>query len=187
MKKLLIASLVLFLLSGCKCLIAQIPNQYIYSGANCEAPLPNYLPWVYATDNCLLASIVQTPAAGTILNPQNMIANVVIRATDASGNSSQITFNVMLIDTVPPIITVDDTLLTADIDVIFSLYNQADKIILSKLENFDATFPYSAIGIPLDTAQYRNSNLIMVRSPFKAPGEVERVFSFYCFSDTTNN
>jgi hypothetical protein len=147
MKKLLIALSVLFLLSGCSCLIGQIPAQYIYSDSSgCTAILPDYRPLLPVRDNCKLASVIQIPAAGYVITADTMIVNVIIRATDASGNSSQRNFNVMLLDTIAPIFA-DNTLLTADYDKMEALYKQGDRILKSKVLNADALFPYAELGI----------------------------------------
>jgi hypothetical protein len=145
MKKLLFVLMILF--SGCSCLIGQIPPQYIYSdSASCSAVLPDYRPMLPVRDNCKLGPVTQTPAPGYVITADTMIVNVVIRATDVSGNSSQRNFNVMLIDTIAPIFA-DDTLITADYDKMDALYRQADKILKSKVLHADATFPYAEIGI----------------------------------------
>ena len=71
MKKFLGLIVVLLLASSCTCLIAQIPPQYVLVGSNCQATLPDYVPQVTVTDNCQIASIVQTPAPGYILDAVN--------------------------------------------------------------------------------------------------------------------
>lgn len=188
MKKLLFLSLILF--SSCKCLISQVPPQYVYIGENCSAILPDYTTKVHATDNCVLASLVQTPAPGTILTL--MINDVVIKATDNSGNSSQISFGVILIDTIPPIITVDDTTLTGDntltgsgYDVLEALYNQADRIIADKLKVFNENFPYAELGLPVSDSTYYKEYLITIASPgYAVTGQGDRIWQFWNPNDT---
>ena len=161
--------------------------QYVFVGENYRAPLPDCTTRVMASDNCLVASIIQIPAAGFILDENNMITRVTIKATDKSGNSAQTFFDVALINTIPPKIIIDNILLTSDMDIIKCLYDQADKIILKALENFDANFPYSELGIPIpDSTQFYKNYLIMTRTPLKQEGEIGRVFSLvnYNFSDT---
>jgi len=102
MKKLLF--LLLLPLIGCRCLISQVPPQYIYAGQSCEAPLPDYRLKVTISDNCQIENVTQTPSPGFLLMATNMITNVTIRAVDNSGNASQITFSVTLLDTIPPVI-----------------------------------------------------------------------------------
>ena len=180
------------LLASCTCVLPQIPPQYVYVGENCEAVLPDYLTKVSATDNCVLASFIQIPQAGTILTSAMTVTDVEIRATDNHGNHSSINFSVILVDTVPPVITVDDTTLTADntllnsgYDIIEALYNQADRIIADKLTFFDANFPYSKIGLPVQDSSYFKEYLIVTASPgYAVTKQGGRVWSFWNPTDS---
>jgi hypothetical protein len=154
MKKLLFIFAIL--LSGCSCILGQIPPQYIYSDSSgCTAILPDYRPMLPVRDNCKLASVIQIPAAGYVITADTMIVNVIIRATDVSGNSSQRNFNVILIDTIAPIFE-DSLLVSADYDKMETLYTQGDRILKSKVLNADTRFPYAELGItlPQDSAFY---------------------------------
>ena len=131
MKKLFI--LLSILLSGCSCLLSQIPPQVIYAGATCTAPLPNYLTRITATDNCEIASMIQTPVAGVLLTPINKTATVTVKATDASGNFRQIVFTVTLIDTIKPVFTIDPLLLALNYEQIGNIYNYADKLLENQM------------------------------------------------------
>ena len=179
------------LLSSCTCMLSQIPAQYIYVGENCEAVLPDYLTKVIATDNCSLASLIQIPEAGTILTASQTVTDVEIRATDRQGNHTSVNFNVILIDTVPPIITVDttltadDTLYGSGYDMIQALYNQADKIIADKLTFFDENFPYSELGLPPQDSSYFKQYLVVTTSPgYAITKQGGRVWSFWNPADT---
>lgn len=190
MKKILFLFSIVFL-SSCTCIISQMPAQYIYVGENCEAILPNYLTKVTATDNCVLAHLIQIPEAGTILTAAMPVTDVQIRATDNTGNHTSINFNVILIDTIPPVITVDTTLTADDslygsgYDMIEALYTQADKIIADKLTYFDANFPYSKIGLPVQDSSYFKEYLIMTASPgYAITRQGGRVWSFWNPNDT---
>ncbi len=73
--------------------------------ANCQAPIPNVVPDIIASDNCTPASalvISQNPAAGTLvgLGPHPITVTV----SDASGNSSTCTTLFTVNDTTPPVI-----------------------------------------------------------------------------------
>lgn len=103
MKKLLIL-LVSVAFTSCKCVLSQIPPQVIYADADCQAQLPNYLEQVVASDNCELFAVTQTPEPGYVLDAQNQIVNVTIRAEDVFHNSTEVTFSVTLLDTIPPIL-----------------------------------------------------------------------------------
>jgi len=105
MKKLLLILSVI--LSGCSCVLSQIPPQVIYAGQGCVAPLPDYRLSVTISDNCQVSEVTQTPTPGFLLTATSMITNVKIRAVDNSGNSSEVTFSVTMLDTIPPIIGID--------------------------------------------------------------------------------
>jgi subtilisin-like proprotein convertase family protein len=85
-------------------------TQTLVLGAACTATLPNYTAGT-ATDNCTaVGSIVytQTPAAGSTVSGVGTTA-VMITATDASGNSTNCTFNVNRVDNTAPTITCPGT------------------------------------------------------------------------------
>jgi hypothetical protein len=190
MKKILfLLSIVLF--SSCTCVLSQIPPQYIYVGENCEAVLPDYLTKVTATDNCSLASLIQIPQAGTVLTASQTVTDVEVRATDSQGNHTSINFNVILIDTIPPVITVDTTLTADDslygsgYDIIDALYTQADKIIADKLTFFDENFPYEKLGLPVQDSTYFKEYLIVSTSPgYAITKQGGRVWSFWNPNDS---
>jgi len=125
MKKFFI--LLSFLFCGCSCVLSQIPPQYIYTPANnCQALLPDYTGILKISDNCQIGSVFQYPASGYILNNQNMTANVIIRATDVSGNFKEVRFTVTLLDTIKPQITLDTTLFVYNVLKFTQLYDLAD-------------------------------------------------------------
>ena len=76
------------------------------SDANCQAPVPNFLSQVLAIDNCAPRSqlvLNQNPAPGTLVG---LGANqVIITATDPSGNVGSCTTSVTVVDTTAPSIT----------------------------------------------------------------------------------
>lgn len=104
MKKILVLLFVSTFI-GCKCL-SQIPPQYLYIDENCQAVMPDYRGLFDFTDNCAVKDTVQLPSPGTILsivtNPNTMV-EIIIR--DYSDNIAATAFNVIIIDTIPPIIT----------------------------------------------------------------------------------
>jgi len=89
------------ILVGCNCLAQNPPDQLLYLDVNCEATLPDYTNDVIVTDNCDGFTIAQVPAPGTILSSTT---NVVVSAVDVGGNVSSINFNVVLLDTISPVI-----------------------------------------------------------------------------------
>ncbi len=79
-------------------------NQSIVLQAGCNAIMPNYINAATINDNCTPPaglSIVQSPAAGSIIAGAGNII-VTITATDASGNSSNCSFQLAKIDNTPP-------------------------------------------------------------------------------------
>jgi hypothetical protein len=114
-----------------------------------------------------------------------MVNRVEIKATDNSGNSSSVSFDVVLIDTIPPVLTVDSVLITGDFEILETLYNQADRIIADKLAVWDATFPYASLGLPVQDSTYFKEYLISVTSPgYALTGEGGRIWQFWNLNDT---
>ena len=187
MKKLTILFAVMLLASSCTCLLSQIPPQYIYAGEGCSAALPNYIPQVAVSDNCSIASVVQTPSAGFILNASTMSVTVKIRATDNSGNFSEVSFLVSIVDTIRPVLTWDgEAIAAANWDVINSVYDQADRLLAEQEAYFDETFDWAVI--PEDKQkkdQYNNKMMLTWTSPAHATtGYGGRVFTFVSQNDT---
>lgn len=107
MKKLLFV-LGVILIVGCNCL-SQIPPQYAYSNESCTAVMPNVLLKIRAQDNCDAdIDLIQVPSAGA---PVNGNIQGLVKATDKSGNSTTVTFDVILIDTISPKIFYNDSLI----------------------------------------------------------------------------
>ena len=110
MKK-VIGFLIMAVFAACTCL-SQIPDQVVFVDENCEALLPDFTPDVVVTDNCDNAVISQSPVAGTTLTSAQPTTLVSVIATDISGNSASISFNVILLDTIAPTIVPGPGLLT---------------------------------------------------------------------------
>jgi hypothetical protein len=118
--KRIIGFLIVAGLVACDCL-SQLPIQTIYVGESCEAPLPDYRDAVIARDNCVITSLVQSPLPGTVLDAGNPYVNVTIVATDLSNNKSSVNIDVVIVDTTPPIMEIDTSLLTYTWDDRFGL------------------------------------------------------------------
>ena len=103
------------LLIGCTC-IGQIPTQMVYINQDCEALLPDYVPMVEVSDNCTATFITQDPLPGTILIGGNMSVEVIITAIDESGNESEISFDVVALDTISPLITPTGSLVAYNLE-----------------------------------------------------------------------
>lgn len=77
-------------------------NQTAAANAACQFTMIDYVPLVIATDNCSAVTVTQSPAAGTLVSGTQ---TVTMTATDANGNSSTCTFQVVVTDNTPPTIT----------------------------------------------------------------------------------
>jgi uncharacterized protein YceK len=142
MKKLFI--LLSFVLSGCGCVLSQIPPQYIYSGAGCTGSLPDYRLKITTSDNCEIASFTQLPTPGFLLTATNKITNVTIKAMDASGNFRQVIFSVALLDTIKPVLTIDPALLSYQQEQLNDIYTAGDKIVGQLEKNLNNSFPFDS-------------------------------------------
>ena len=102
--KRLIGLIALVVLVGCTCLSQTVPTQYVYAtDTTCEASLLDYTLIVPVSDNCEVASYTQTPAAGTVLDATNPSVTVNLEVVDVQGNVSTANFDVILLDTIPPV------------------------------------------------------------------------------------
>lgn len=82
-------------------------NATLTLNASCNVTLPSYTASAVASDNCTAAgsiTITQSPIAGTVVSGTGTTV-VTLTATDAAGNSSTCTFNVVTVDQTPPTIT----------------------------------------------------------------------------------
>jgi len=112
------------LLVGCTC-IGQIPDQMIYLDSTCQAELPDYRDAVTVQDNCEGVVLLQEPDPGSILDAGNPFMDVVITATDISGNQDRVEFRVIALDTIPPVITLDESLMSYSVDIVGDLMEAA--------------------------------------------------------------
>jgi len=178
MKKATILLMILF--TGCKCLLSQIPPQYLYVDNDCQAVLPNYVEKVAVSDNCQLATVIQTPSPGFLLNSTVMSTNVNIKATDIFGNSSQVNFTVSLVDTIAPVINYD-ALLGETWQEVNNLYDRADMIIANLMEYTDDTFPYADFGVIKDDADSTYYKRIMLTWTGRGHAKTGKGYRFWTF------
>jgi len=106
MKKLVLLGFIA-LMYGCM-MIAQIPRQYVYVDENCEATLPDYSELVVVKDNCGEYILIQAPAPGEIISTETIVT---ITAIDAMGNMASAEFPVSVLDTIPPNLYYNDTMI----------------------------------------------------------------------------
>jgi gliding motility-associated-like protein len=83
---------------------------------NCQAPVPNFLAALVVSDNCTATGaliIKQTPAAGSLITGAAS-TNILIEATDASGNTSSVTVLFITRDITLPVVVCKDANLYID-------------------------------------------------------------------------
>ena len=104
--------LILFLLLTSCCysqIVSQLPDQIYYANDSCEYYLPDYTKAITVSDNCRVDYFYQFPESGFVIS-SGMVTEVSIVAGDDTGNERTIKFNVMLVDTIPPVFEVDTIL-----------------------------------------------------------------------------
>ncbi len=106
MKKLLVVFITAIMLSSC--CISQIPTQYYFANDSCTFYLPDYSQAIEVRDNCCVKGFVQTPHSGTLLMSGHDVT-VSIVGIDCSDNVISMTFDVVVVDTVPPTFWYDST------------------------------------------------------------------------------
>jgi hypothetical protein len=99
--------LIALLISGCGCVLTQVPPQTIQADVNCQALLPDYTKIVLAFDHCNRPlTKQQSPLPGTLLTINNPAITVTITAKNDLGIMSEPMYiSVLLIDTVKPILS----------------------------------------------------------------------------------
>ena len=145
MKKLLLITLVLVIMTGC--CFTQIPTQLFFAGIDsCEFYLPDYTQAVQMRDNCCVEQIVQEPTSGVRLIPGQDLT-VTLTGMDCSGNTTSMQFDVIVIDTIPPeFIYLDSTVLIPsgmyqnDVRT-FHLYTVIDTIEYGKMNHYYSEKP----------------------------------------------
>ena len=80
-------------------ILAPIEPFTLEANDDCEVIVPDYTSMLTATDNCAVASISQTPLPGVIRDSN---FSVIINATDVNGNSSFMSLDVEIVDTIDP-------------------------------------------------------------------------------------
>ena len=76
-------------------------NQNVFYNGNCEYTLLDYTGVAVSSDNCGSVTVIQNPAAGTILDTNQMITLI---AVDGAGNIDSCTFEIIPLDTITPTI-----------------------------------------------------------------------------------
>jgi len=121
MKKLIFFAFFLSLI-GCHPCFTQPPDQTVYVDTACNVIVPDYTTMFRVVDNCTNSVIIQYPPAGTLIrDATNFSVDVIAR--DMYTNSNAVTFNVIVLDTIPPVLEYIDSAQTTyhmnEIDLMF--------------------------------------------------------------------
>jgi len=127
---------------GCTC-IGQLQTQYLYVDESCKAQLPDYLQIVSMDDNCSEVSLAQDPPAHAYISVHT---DVTITATDQAGNINASTFQVMLLDTIPPVLWFTDTV-AYNTDQIHDVYMTFAGWVVMNEELFKEEFNWEELGL----------------------------------------
>ncbi len=89
-------------------------NVTLNADTNCQAMIPDLTVSVNANDSCGSVTISQSPLAGTIVGPGNLL--VTFTVTDAANNTANCSATVTVNDVTAPVITVCATNMTLNAD-----------------------------------------------------------------------
>jgi hypothetical protein len=130
----LILSLVaVLILSGCGCLMSQVPPQTNYINESCEGVVPDYLPLFTFSDNCEIDTVFQDPAPGYVLTAATPRITMQVFAVDIFNNLSSVAFEVSIIDTICPEISYQGTIVARDpVDTLYFPDYQTPKLYFTK-------------------------------------------------------
>ena len=101
MKKLILL-FIPFVISAC--CFSQLPTQYVYVDQNCIAMVPDFTEMVTITDNCGITTLSQIPPVG---DPITETTFVTLRAMDQMGNGQEMNFELVLLDTIAPLMQIN--------------------------------------------------------------------------------
>lgn len=105
MRKLLFLFIVVAFVGCTDCFPQIIPDIHVQVTADCEFTIPDYRGLFDYIDNCAIKDTVQLPAPGTVVSIiTTPTVAIEIIARDVSNNVTTATFNLILIDTIPPVI-----------------------------------------------------------------------------------
>ncbi len=80
------------------------PDRVLQADNNCQTILPDFTGDVTATDNYTVSPVIsQHPEAGSFIEGSDNLIS--LTATDESGNSTTVTFNVEVADSIKPVVT----------------------------------------------------------------------------------
>ncbi|MDD4216032.1 MAG: HYR domain-containing protein [Bacteroidales bacterium] len=121
----------------------------LYANNNCEVILPDYRTDVFASDDITTEDnliIVQYPHPGTYISSDNN--QISLRVYDEYDNFDEVFFNVNIIDTISPTITVED-----------------NNIYIEATENCSAAIPDFLENLDIYDNCTANENLVLTQTP----------------------
>lgn len=80
-----------------------VPGNY-YVDNNCELSMPNLTGGVIVSDNCAIASVLQSPLAGTTMTSVDNGITINMIVSDVNGNINSCSFSLPILDTISPVI-----------------------------------------------------------------------------------
>ena len=93
-------------------------NQTVYVDNNCDYTLTDLSSLLTITDNCSILAdmiVLQNPTIGTVLSNHGTTQTIDFTVTDEAGNTNQCAFDIILSDTISPVISCpNDTNIYAD-------------------------------------------------------------------------
>ncbi len=144
------------------------PNRSISTGtSNCQGTIPDMTGEVVENDNCTVASITQSPTAGTLFGSAPGDTQIVtMTVTDNAGNSTSCSVTLTLEDDVNPIIpTLSDITVSTDLGTCVATFVVANPTgtdncgTVTFTNNAPATFPIGTTTITW-TADDGNGNTV---------------------------
>lgn len=154
----------------------------IIENGSCEAVLLDYTVGVEVTDNCNESlTIEQSPVAGTIVS--GITNTISITASDDYGNSTTISFNVAVSDTISPVVSSihNDTIISRDNNCVAMLPNFVEQIIATDNCDTDITITQSPEA---GTVIFGSTNLITITAKDNFENETIITFNVAEIDDT---
>lgn len=122
-----------------------------YYTSNCDYTIPDYTSLLITTDNCdLTPSVTQSPPIGALVSSDTVIT---LTSIDDSGNSSSCSYNLILLDTIKPIINCfGDKSEYFDNNCLFTLGDYTNRVVVNDNCDTNPTVTQSpAIGSVIST------------------------------------
>jgi len=142
-------------------------TQTDYVNPSCQFVVADYTGLSSSSDNCIGSILVeQLPIPGTVLNT-NTTSTITLTATDIIGNFTTCQFDLISIDTIPPVITscASDTTKKADSNCVYIIEDFSN--LLSVTDNCQNSFIFSqnpSVGSALNVGTTTQINIFAADS-----------------------